>query len=58
MDDIGIVSLIAMIGWLILILAGFASFRLSWGKTVQLALIWLAIIVGLFLIVDLLGLQL
>jgi hypothetical protein len=56
MNDLGIVSLIAMIGWLLLIVAGFASFKLSWGKTAQLALVWLAIFVGLFLLVDLLGL--
>jgi hypothetical protein len=58
MNDLGIVSLIAMIGWLLLIVAGFASFKLSWGKTAQLALVWLAIFVGLFLLVDLLGLTL
>ncbi|MEE4288135.1 MAG: hypothetical protein V2J14_02100 [Erythrobacter sp.] len=58
MNDLGIVSLIAMIGWLLLIVAGFASFKLSWGKTAQLALVWLAIFFGLFLLVDLLGLTL
>ena len=58
MTDVGVVSLIAMLGWLLVVGMGFASFRLSWGKTAQLALIWVAIIVGLFLVVRLLGLEL
>ncbi|MEL6541975.1 MAG: hypothetical protein AAFP79_06015 [Pseudomonadota bacterium] len=52
------ISLIAMLGWLVLVVAGFASYRLSWGKTAQLAFVWLAIFVGLFLLVRLLGLEL
>ena len=57
MSDVGVVSLIAMMGWLVLVVAGFASYRLSWGKTAQLAFVWLAIFVGLFLLVRLLGLE-
>ncbi|MEM7688109.1 MAG: hypothetical protein AAF291_03730 [Pseudomonadota bacterium] len=58
MSELGTVSIIAMLGWLVLVSMSFASYRLSWGKTAQLALVWLAIFVGLFLIVRLLGLEL
>ena len=58
MNDMAIVSVIRLVGWLVLVVMGFASFRLSWGKTAQLALVWLAIFVGLFLLVGLLGLEL
>ncbi|MDJ0977747.1 MAG: hypothetical protein QNI87_04360 [Erythrobacter sp.] len=58
MNDATVISLIAMVGWLIVVSAGFASYRLSWGKTVQLALVWVAIFGGLFLLARLLGLTL
>lgn len=57
MTDTAIVSLIAMLGWLLVVGMGFASFRLSWGKTAQLALVWVAIIGGLFLLARRLGLS-
>ena len=58
MNDVAIVSLISLLGWLVLAGSAFASYRLNWGKTVQLALMWLAIFLGLFLIVRLIGLEL
>lgn len=58
MNDMTAVSIIAMLGFLLVAGASFASFRLSWGKTAQLALTWLAIFVGFFLVVRLLGLEL
>ncbi len=58
MTDMAVISVIAMLGWLLLAGASFASFRLSWGKTAQMALTWLAIFVGGFLLVRLLGLEL
>lgn len=58
MTDMTVVSVIAMLGWLLVAGMSFASFRLSWGKTAQLALTWLAIIVGLFLLARLFGLEL
>ena len=58
MNDVAIVSMIALLGWLVLAGSALASYRLNWGKTVQLALMWLAIFVGLFLIVGLAGLEL
>ena len=49
------VSVAVLLGWLLLIGGGFASFKLGWKKNVQLALVWLAIFVGLFVIADLMG---
>lgn len=52
----GLVSIVALLGWLILAGSAFASYRLSWGKTAQLVLVWLAIFAGLFLLVEISGL--
>ena len=57
MNDITAISVFAMLGWLLVAGMSFASFRLSWGKTAQLALTWLAIFVGLFLVARLAGLE-
>lgn len=58
MNEMAVVSIIAMLGWLFLVSMSFASFQLSWGKTAQLALTWLAVFGGLFLVASLLGLRL
>jgi hypothetical protein len=42
------ISLVAMIGWLILVVSGFASFRLGARQVVRMALVWAAIFVGGF----------
>lgn len=52
------ISIVAMLGWLVLAGSALASFRLGWGKIAQLALVWLAIFAGLFVVADLLGLVL
>jgi len=52
------VSVAVLLGWLLLIGGGFASFKLGWKKNVQLALIWLAIFVGLFVVAHFLGAEL
>ena len=57
-DMTSTVSIVALLGWLILAGSALASYRMSWGKFAQLALTWLAIFVGLFLLVRLLGLEL
>jgi len=57
-SELSTISMVAMLGWLVLATMSFASFRLSWGRTAQLALVWLAIFGGLFLLVSLLGLEL
>jgi len=58
MDTTSMISIVAMLGWLLLAGSALASYRLSWGKFAQLAFTWLAIFVGLFLLVRLLGLEL
>lgn len=44
--------IIATVGWLILVASGLASHRLGWGQLVKMALTWIAIFGGLFLIVE------
>lgn len=50
MSDMATISIVAMLGWLVLAGASLASYRMSWGKMVQMALIWLCIFSGGFLI--------
>ncbi len=52
------VSIVALLGWLILAGSALASFRMGWSKMLQLALVWLAIFAGLFVVADLLGARL
>lgn len=42
---------ISSICWLILAGAAFASYRLKWNEIVKMALVWVAIFSGLFLLV-------
>jgi len=46
-----LLPIITSVGWLILVGAGLASYRLSWGRMVTMALVWVAIFLGLFLLV-------
>lgn len=50
-----IVAIIALLGWLVLVGGALASYRLGASKMIRLALIWLAIFVGGFVIVSLLA---
>jgi len=38
--------------WLILCIAGLASYRLKWSQMVKMALVWVAIFGGVFLVVE------
>ncbi|EAQ30208.1 hypothetical protein NAP1_05510 [Erythrobacter sp. NAP1] len=58
MSESSIISIVALLGWLILAGGAIASFRLGWAKIAQLALVWLAIFAGLFVAADLLGARL
>ena len=58
MTEGAIISIVALLGWLVLAGSAIASFRLGWSKTLQLLLIWLAIFAGLFVAAGLLGVQL
>ena len=44
--------IIASIGWLILVGAGLASYRLNWSQMVKMALVWIAIFLGLYLLAE------
>lgn len=58
MNEGAIISIVALLGWLILAGSALASFRLGWNKIAQLALVWLAIFAGLFVLADLFGARL
>ena len=40
------VSIIAMIGWLILVVSAYRSYRVDTAKTIRMALTWAAIFTG------------
>lgn len=48
------ISLVALVGWLILVVSGFASYRLGARQIVRMALVWATIFLGAFVIVRLL----
>ena len=47
-----LLPLIATAAWLVLAGSALASFRLGWGQLLRMALVWIAIFGGLFLIVE------
>jgi hypothetical protein len=47
-----LLPIITSVAWLILAASALTSFRLGWGQTIKMALIWIAIFLGLFLIVE------
>ena len=51
MNEYEVVRIIALVGWLVLMLGAFASFRLNWKTSLRHALIWAVIITGLMLLV-------
>lgn len=51
--NIDMLSIVAMCGWLALMIMGFASYRLSWKKTVTIALWWAAIFAGMTALISL-----
>ncbi len=53
MNEHSVVQIIALLGWLILCGGALASYKLDWSKSLKLALTWIAIFVGLFVIFDL-----
>jgi hypothetical protein len=52
LSEYGIYFVVASIGCLVLVLAELNSHRLGWWKSLRLALVWLAIIAGLYLLVE------
>lgn len=47
-----IISLVALVGSLILVVSGFASYRLGAREVVRMALVWAAIFLGGFALVS------
>lgn len=43
---------ITTVAWLIIAGSALASFRLGWGTMIKMALAWVAIFLGLFLIIE------
>ncbi|SHN54021.1 hypothetical protein [Erythrobacter sanguineus] len=46
-----LIPIISSIGWLVVVGAALASYRLEWGQMARMALVWLAIFVGLYVLV-------
>tara|TARA_B100000519_G_scaffold176940_1_gene166360 strand:- start:435 stop:602 length:168 start_codon:yes stop_codon:yes gene_type:complete len=51
MSQLGIVHIIALVGWLILAISAFASYGLSWKASLRQTLIWAVIFTGLALLI-------
>jgi hypothetical protein len=54
MNEVGWVSIIAMLGWLVLAFSAYRSHRVDTGKTLRMALTWAAIFTGAALLFGLL----
>jgi hypothetical protein len=54
-SDGALISIVALVGWLVVAGSAFASYRLGWSKILQIAVIWVAIFAGLFVIADFFG---
>jgi hypothetical protein len=52
MTTLQIVSMIGLLGWLVLVGGALASYRLGASQLVKMALVWLAIFVGGFVVVS------
>ena len=46
------IPIISSIAWLVLCGAAVASYRLNWSQMAKMALVWLAIFVGLYVLVE------
>ncbi len=53
MNEYSAVHLVALIGWLILCCSAMGSYKLGWRKGLTIALVWVAIFGGLFLVFSL-----
>jgi len=51
MNQFEIIGIVSLLGWLFLAGSALASYRLGWGQMARMALTWLAIFVGLTLLV-------
>jgi hypothetical protein len=46
MNEMALLSLVAMLGWLLLMIASYRSHRVKAGSTIRMALIWIGIFVS------------
>lgn len=47
-----LIPIISSVAWLVLCGAALASYRLKWSQLAKMALVWLAIFVGLYVVVE------
>lgn len=47
-----LLPIVTTIAWLVLACVGFASYRLNWSQMLKIALVWIAIFFGLFVVVE------
>jgi len=47
-----LIPIISSIAWLVLCGAALASYRLRWGQMAKMALVWVAIFAGLYVVVE------
>ena len=47
MSDASLVSIVALVGWLVLALGAYRSHQINMSKTIRMALIWACIFTGL-----------
>jgi hypothetical protein len=47
-----LLPVITSIAWLILACVGFASYRLKWSQMIKMALVWVVIFLGIYLIAE------
>ncbi len=55
MTEVGIVSLIAMIGWLVLVLGAYRAHRVGMQRTVVMALVWGSVFLFVTMIFTVIG---
>lgn len=55
MNGLQTVGVLALVGWLILALAGLRGHGLNWSKTTRLAMIWVGIFVIVTLFISIVG---
>jgi len=53
--DFDVLRIVSLIGWLVIALTAYASFRLDWKKGVRLVLVWFAIFAGVAFLFSLAG---
>ena len=51
MTDMATIQIVALVGWLALMLSAYASYRLEWKQTVKMALVWACIFAGLTFVI-------